>query len=176
MAFTRGGAPTHASLSDVTAAQHHAATEADDLDLADLNEKNHASLASVTAAQHRARSSTAALAAETDEDTSASPDRIRYGPSAGKGWCSWDADGTIQSPDYNVSTITDSGTGDRIINWDDNQASAIYSVALSSSSGSAASHPIFNNRATGSCQVLHFGTNHATPEDVPGCIMMFGVY
>lgn len=176
MAFTRGGAPTHASLSDVTAAQHHAATEADDLDLADLNEKNHASLATVTAEQHRGRASTSAIAAETDEDTSTSPNRIRYSPSAGKGWCSWEADGTIESPDYNVTSITDSGTGDRVIVWDDNQASAVYAVAFASVSGSAASHPMFNNRATGSCQVLQFGTNHATPEDVAGSIMIFGVY
>lgn len=52
MAFTRVAALLHAALSDVVATQHHTATVAADLDLADLNTRAHANLSDAPADAH----------------------------------------------------------------------------------------------------------------------------
>lgn len=52
MPFVTLGTPAHAATTGKTASDHHAATVAGDLNLADLSERLHGSLATVTADQH----------------------------------------------------------------------------------------------------------------------------
>jgi len=66
----------------------------------------------------------AALEAETNEDTYAPPDLIKHSPGVAKAWCLIIGNGTIASPHYGISTIGDTATGVRDIN---------FSIAFSSS-------------------------------------------
>lgn len=58
MGFSRTGAPTHASLTGVSTAQHHTATVAGDLNLADLAARAHADLSDSPFDAHHARTHT----------------------------------------------------------------------------------------------------------------------
>ena len=57
----------------------------------------------------------AALEAETNEDTCVPPDLIKHSPGVAKAWCTISAAGLLNSPDYNIASITDTGVGDRTI-------------------------------------------------------------
>lgn len=59
MAFTRVAALLHAALSDVVATQHHTATVAGDLNLADLAARAHGDLSDAPADSHHAQTHTA---------------------------------------------------------------------------------------------------------------------
>jgi hypothetical protein len=56
-----------------------------------------------------------AMEAETDENTYVPPDLIKYSPGVAKCWIQWIADGTINGS-YNVTSLTDNGTGDWTVN------------------------------------------------------------
>ena len=58
-----------------------------------------------------------ALVAETNEDTYAPPDLMKHHPGITKVWDMTNAAGTIETPDYGVSTIGDTGTGNRRVNF-----------------------------------------------------------
>jgi len=58
-----------------------------------------------------------ALEAETNEDTYAPPDLIKHSPGVAKAWFRITTAGALLSGAYGVSTIDDTGTGDRTVNW-----------------------------------------------------------
>jgi len=68
----------------------------------------------------------AALEAETDEDTYVPPDLVKHSPGVAKAWCYIIANGTEQSPSYNVGTVGDDGTGDRNVGFTVAFSSAVY--------------------------------------------------
>ena len=70
-----------------------------------------------------------ALEGETDEDTYAPPDLIKHSPGVAKGWCHIAAAGTLNSPDYNVASVTDTGVGDRTVVWDTDFSTAVYAAS-----------------------------------------------
>ena len=69
---------------------------------------------------------------ETASSTSVyvSPGRQQFHPSAAKAWCLFDGTGTpaVTGTPYNVSSITDNGTGDHTVNWTTSFSSANYCV------------------------------------------------
>ena len=81
-----------------------------------------------TASSGPSQADQAALEGETDEDTYAPPDLMKHHPGVVKSWVSIIADGTRQSPYYNVATVTDSGTGNRVINFTVDHSSIIYTT------------------------------------------------
>ncbi len=56
------------------------------------------------------------------------PDLIKHSPGVAKGWCSIATDGSLESGDYNVDSVTDTGTGNRTIVWGTDFSSSIYVV------------------------------------------------
>jgi hypothetical protein len=75
------------------------------------------------------QASQSALEAETNEDTYAPPDLIKHSPSIAKGWILFDGTGTASiSASYNVTSLTDNGTGDYTVVWDTDFSSATYAV------------------------------------------------
>ena len=56
------------------------------------------------------------------------PDLVKNSPGVAKGWVRIAAAGTIVSGDYNVASITDTGTGHRTIVWDTDFADTNYAV------------------------------------------------
>ena len=64
------------------------------------------------------QSDEAALVAETNEDTYAPPDLMKHHPGITKVWVMTNSDGDIEVPDYGCSSVGDSDTGNRRINFD----------------------------------------------------------
>lgn len=68
MAFTRAGAPAHASIQSVTASQHHVATVASDLNLADLAARAHGDLSDAPTSAHHVLYTDAEAVAAVEAD------------------------------------------------------------------------------------------------------------
>jgi len=96
----------------------------------------------------------------TDVARAVSPGRQQYHPSAAKWWADWDNAGNV-AVGYNVSSVTDHGTGDWTVN---------FSTAFSSSSHVPLAIPFGNTftamtvaaRATGSARFNLFNSGGAT--------------
>jgi hypothetical protein len=72
----------------------------------------------------------AAIEAETNEDTYIPPDLIKHTPGAAKAWVNFNGTGTPAiSASYNVTSITDNGTGDYTVVWDTDFSGSDYAVA-----------------------------------------------
>jgi hypothetical protein len=72
------------------------------------------------------------LEGESNVNKYAPPDLIKHSPGVAKGWCRINTDGTILGsvnyPDsYNIASITDTGTGIRVIVWATDFSQAGYS-------------------------------------------------
>ena len=80
------------------------------------------------AAAAPARATQAAIEAETDEATYVSPNRARNSPGVAKAYCQITGPGALAAGSYNVTSVTDTGTGDRTIVWNTDFSSADYSV------------------------------------------------
>jgi len=71
-----------------------------------------------TQAEMEAGSSTAAFV---------TPGRTQYHPGVAKGWVEWDSGSSIEVS-YNVTSLTDNGTGDQTITWATDFSGADYCV------------------------------------------------
>jgi hypothetical protein len=59
----------------------------------------------------------AAVEAETNQDTYIPPDLLKHHPGIAKAWGTCNAAGTLQSPSYGLSSVTDDTTGVRTYNF-----------------------------------------------------------
>jgi hypothetical protein len=66
--------------------------------------------------------------AESNVNKYIPPDLIKNSPGVAKAWCSIAANGSLESGDYNVDSVTDTGTGNRTIVWGTDFSSSIYVV------------------------------------------------
>ena len=95
----------------------------------------------------------AQVEAETSGALYVPPDLVRNSPGVAKAWTYIIADGTLQSPSYNISSVGDDGTGDRNIVFNTNFSSAIYSNVAGFydiGSGGLGYYVQFQNLAAGS--------------------------
>ena len=93
----------------------------------------------------------AALEAETNENTYAPPDLIKHSPGVAKAWCRITDAGLLESPDYGVASITDTGTGNRTIVWATAFSSTVYVITSSNNLSHSGANIIINDTfATGS--------------------------
>lgn len=79
--------------------------------------------------------------------------------SAARAWCQVAASGALGSPDFNVASITDTGTGDRTVVWDTDFATSVYAVAIAPDN--TTTNNIINNHevdtyAAGSFRLRHY--------------------
>jgi hypothetical protein len=65
-----------------------------------------------SAAGGPSQASQSALEAETDEDTYAAPDLIKYSPGVAKFYVKFDATAAVQGTAYNTTSVADNGVGD----------------------------------------------------------------
>ena len=97
------------------------------------------------------------------------PGRTQNHPGVAKGWCRITAAGAIESPDYNVASVTDTGTGNRTIVWDTDFSTNVYVVLTTSAAASNIGDVRTSAHAVGSVvvEVLNSGftglqdTNHS---------------
>lgn len=102
------------------------------------------------------------VASQADQETSTSvaklvsPGRQQYHPSAAKGWVYGDTAGSA-SASYNLTSITDNGTGDWSINWNIDFSAANYGAVVSSHADSAIVAIVRNGSfAAGVTRILSF--------------------
>ncbi len=82
--------------------------------------RTHDQLTGVVAGQHQAEAvaaTQAAMEAETAQQTFARPDRVRFPPGVAKVWVSWL--NAVVRASYNVTSVTDTATGDWTVNITD---------------------------------------------------------
>lgn len=85
--------------------------------------------------------------AATSDVVYVTPGQQHHHPSAAKGWVKFNGIGTVAiSAGYNVTSITDNGTGNYSINWADDFSSADYAI-VGSQSGGARIVRVDNNTA-----------------------------
>jgi hypothetical protein len=107
------------------------------------------------------------IEAETNEDTYIPPDLLKYNPGVAKGWAAFDSAGTLNAS-YNVSSITDTGTGIWTVNWDTNFSSASYAVVATIRDTSNVAHnATVTVQAAGTTEIRAFDVDTGnTEEDV----------
>ena len=82
----------------------------------------------VTYVGANAAASQAEMEAASSNTVFATPGRTHNHPGVAKGWCTITAAGALSSPSYNISSVTDTGTGSRVIIFDTDFSSVIYSA------------------------------------------------
>ncbi|MCH8196466.1 MAG: hypothetical protein IH904_00145 [Proteobacteria bacterium] len=70
----------------------------------------------------------AAIEAETNEDTYLPPDLLKHSPGVAKMWAMFTITGSV-SASHNVSSVTDTGTGDWTVNIDTDFSSTDYGIS-----------------------------------------------
>ena len=96
----------------------------------------------------------AALEAETNEDTYGPPDLLKYLPWSTKVFAYITGAGALNSPSYGVSSVTDTGTGDRTINFTTSFSSAVFTPVSGSPDAVSTAHKItYSSFAVGSVRL-----------------------
>lgn len=99
----------------------------------------------------------AAIATQAQQETgtsvinAVSPGRQHYHPSAAKFWVMWNGTGTTILASYNVTSITNSGTGDEVVTIATDFSSAAWAGFLSSN---APMNEVYTNVAAGTVQCV----------------------
>jgi len=118
----------------------------------------------------------AAVEGETNEDTYVPPDLLKHAPGVAKVWCWINSTGGIGDAldqAYNVASITDSGTGQRVVVFD-TDFSDTNSVAAASPRSTLNDNDATHSAepAAGSVAVNHWRSNTFT--DAPNNFVAFG--
>jgi len=86
-----------------------------------------------------------------------------------KAWCQITSGGALSSPDFNVDTVTDSGVGNRLVNWLTDFATSVYAIAIAADADISTNNINSNevtSYAVGSVRIKHFtGTGGDTASD-----------
>ena len=156
-------AATNISVLDIDGADEMGAAivDADLLIIDDADGGNKSVLASriKTYVAVPAQAGQTAIEAETNQDTYIPPDLIKHSPGVAKAWCHIAADGTISGStsypnSYNIASITDTGTGDRTINWDVDFSQTVYAVAGSRGDNTTDGYMSYITYAAGSIRLI----------------------
>ena len=100
---------------------------------------------------------------------------LKNSPGVAKAWCRITTAGALESPSYNITSITDTGAGDRTIVWGTDFSTSVY-VVVSAFHGSPTSHLDNYNKfitpAVGS--IIHQMFVNSVAEDVSTALSAFG--
>ena len=97
----------------------------------------------------------AALEAATNEDTYAPPDLMHHHPGMIKVWGIIGGGGDLKSLDYNVASVTDTGTGDRMIIFTTAFSSNLYCSTAAMTSADTNQVQIFMEYLGSASQIRH---------------------
>lgn len=129
-----------------------------------------------TAVSGPSQASQSAIEAETNQDTYVPPDLLKHSPGVAKAWGSITSAGALESPDYGISSVTDSSAGNRIIIWTTAFSSGDYAIGASSDGGGTADVQVFYYHESGrqTTQVTAIAYVGTTPTDRPHSFVVFG--
>ncbi len=90
--------------------------------------------------------------AESNVNKYLPPDLLKYGPWACKFWCRITGAGALESPSYNVASITDDGAGDRTIVFDVAFSTSVYpcTAEINEAASNSDVHTRYDAAAVGS--------------------------
>ena len=110
----------------------------------------------------------AALEAETNEDTYAPPDLIKYSPGVAKFYVKFNPSGTIQGTAYNTTSVADNGTGDWTVTIATDFSSANWACSCTIETGYTRSANIASSggQAAGTLQVRSTDNNGTMSDGV----------
>ena len=117
----------------------------------------------------------AEMEAETAVAHFVPPDLVKNSPGVAKGYVRIDGAGAIVAGDYNVASITDTGTGDRVIVWDVDFSNSNYATVGGFFGGTNSNiHLEWDSAATGS--IVHRIRDHGGDAliDMPTSSAAFG--
>lgn len=117
----------------------------------------------------------AEMEAASSTTKAVSPGRTIYHPGVAKAWCSISSTGSLESGDWQISTVTDTGTGDRTINYTTAFSGSTYAIAsacIGEPSGGVATFQ-FRSRGTSSVQLVVKNPSN-TGIDVASTQVFFG--
>jgi len=98
---------------------------------------------------------------------------MHHHPGVAKAWVGITNDGSIESPDYNVASITDNNTGNRAIVWDTDFSDVIYALGAAGLTG----NNVFirhSSRAVGSVVHQTIAADQSGYEDASASVIAFG--
>jgi len=107
------------------------------------------------------------------------PGRTQYHPGVAKGWIARiEANGTLSQADYNVASVTDTGTGDRLVVWDTDFSGTEYAVSGGIAGGGIGAttglHVYATASATGNSQFQIVNSNDGALVDINHSVWAFG--
>ena len=110
----------------------------------------------------------AALEGETNEDTYAPPDLIKYSPGVAKFYVKFNPSGTIQGTAYNTTSVADNGTGDWTVTIATDFSSANWACSCTIETGYTRSANIASSggQAAGTLQVRSTDNNGTLSDGV----------
>jgi hypothetical protein len=117
------------------------------------------------AASGPSQANQAALEAETNEDTYAPPDLIKNSPGVAKTWVSITAAGLLETPDHGISTVGDTATGVRDVNYTTAFSSGVYAIANAFEGSAAGDTSDCISRTTGDVTLVTMD-NAGTDKDL----------
>ena len=101
-----------------------------------------------------------AIEARTNEDTYIPPDLLQHHKGVAKAWCMVSAAGTLNTPSYNIDSIHDTGTGNRLVTFVTSFSNSQFNIhGLSDQIGTM----IYAERANASSFRFYTQTNATTP-------------
>jgi hypothetical protein len=115
-----------------------------------------------------AEATQAQMEAETSGVIFVPPDLMKNSPGVAKAWVSITAAGANESPTYNVDATTDTGTGDRQINFTTDFSTNVY-ICISSLIVDGGAHDSFDTRAVGSVQHTTRATSESQSDRATTC-------
>jgi len=126
----------------------------------------------------------AAAATQAEQETGSSttvyvsPGRQQYHVSAAKAWVVFTSvTSTSASASYNVSSLTDNGTGDTTVNFTTSFSSANFAIGISSGITSAPANPVpqINSVTSGSVRIQIAKRSDGATDDAPNqSVICFG--
>ena len=110
----------------------------------------------------------AALEAETNEDTYAAPDLIRFSPGVSKTYVKFNASAAVQGTAYNTTSVADNGTGDWTVTIATDFSSANWACSCTIETGYTRSANIASagGQAAGTLQVRSTDNNGTLADGV----------
>ena len=136
---------------------------------------------SYTAATGKAVVPSVTAATQADQETSTStttyvsPGRQQFHPASAKAWVKFTTVTTTSIlASYNITSLTDNGTGDTTITIATDFSSAHYAYAAMSEYDNGLVNGDGNTPAAGTLRVVHQGSTNSTPFDGIMSVIMFG--
>ena len=179
MPFVTFGTTDHDNLVGVSTSDHHTATVAGDLNLADMAERLHASLTSVGNNDHLSDVTQSNL--ETEEVTARTlrPDLLKHSPGISKVWVKWEQTGAHSiRASYNMTSVTDgSAAGDTDHLYDVDFSSAEYCLVGGNNNNGTVGRTVGIRDGTqlaGGCTTLTEDVNNVNVDSDENTMCIFG--